>query len=440
MKFLVAIFIFCLIIIIHELGHFLFAKLNHVKVNEFAIGMGPKLFEWGKGETKYTIRLLPIGGACMMLGEDEEMEDERAFNNASLLARISIVFGGPLFNFILAFIMALVVTICVGTDKPYIKDVYDNSPAAKAGITEGALIKEYNGYKISLSDDVYNSTLFKPLNGDDVEMTYELDGKTKTVKITPSYYFTDLTGVNIAINKKDDGYKIIVTSVVEGSSAEKAGIKKDDIILAVDGEELSEDNPVEAHIFNDGTRDIVLTVKSGEAVNDITLKPDTDNATFKCGFSPDLAYHKLSNPIQVVKYSAISVKYWIVTTVRSIGMIIKGDVSLNDLSGPVGIVKMISDDYTASVENGINLKEKVFNVLMTMSMMTILLSANIGVMNLIPLPALDGGRLLFLAIELVRRKKANQQVEGMVHFVGLMLLMLLMFVVMGNDIVKLIKR
>ena len=100
---------------------------------------------------------------------------------------------------------------------------------------------------------------------------------------------------------------------------------------------------------------------------------------------------------------------------------------------------MISDDYTSSVENGENVKEKVYNVVMTMSMMTILLSANIGVMNLIPLPALDGGRLFFLLIELITRKKVNQKIEGMVHFIGLMLLMLLMFVIMGNDIIKLVR-
>ena len=120
-------------------------------------------------------------------------------------------------------------------------------------------------------------------------------------------------------------------------------------------------------------------------------------------------------------------------------MIAKGNVSLNDLSGPVGIVKMISDDYTASVEYGKTVAEKIYNVVMTMSTMTILLSANIGVMNLIPLPALDGGRLFFLIIEAIRRKKIDQKIEGTIHFVGLLLLFLLMIVIMGNDIFKIIK-
>lgn len=439
MKFLIAILIFCAIIIVHEFGHFLFAKLNHVTVNEFAIGMGPKLFEWGKGETKYTIRLFPIGGACMMLGEDEDMEDAHAFNNAGVLGRISIVFGGPLFNFLMAFVFALIVTIFAGANKPYITQIYDNSPAAQADLPQGALITKYNGYSVSLGNDVYNATTFKPLTKDGVKITYKYEGKEYTKTMKPQYYITDVTGLNIAINTKDGGYSIEVTDVKEGSGADKAGIKKGDIITTINGEKISKENDIYANIFCDGKSDIAIDVdREGKSLS-FLITPDTDGSALRCGFAANLAYEKLSNPFQVVKYSVINVKYWIVTTVRSLGMIVKGDVTLNDLSGPVGIVKMISDDYTSSVENGENVKEKVYNVVMTMSMMTILLSANIGVMNLIPLPALDGGRLFFLLIELITRKKVNQKIEGMVHFIGLMLLMLLMFVIMGNDIIKLVR-
>lgn len=255
----------------------------------------------------------------------------------------------------------------------------------------------------------------------------------------PQYYITDVTGLNIAINTKDGGYSIEVTDVKEGSGADKAGIKKGDIITTINGEKISKENDIYANIFCDGKSDIAIDVdREGKSLS-FSITPDTDGSALRCGFAANLAYEKLSNPFQVVKYSVINVKYWIVTTVRSLGMIVKGDVTLNDLSGPVGIVKMISDDYTSSVENGENVKEKVYNVVMTMSMMTILLSANIGVMNLIPLPALDGGRLFFLLIELITRKKVNQKIEGMVHFIGLMLLMLLMFVIMGNDIIKLVR-
>lgn len=440
MKILIGIFIFCLIIVIHEFGHFLFAKLNNVKVNEFSIGMGPKVLEWGKGETKYRIRLLPIGGACMMEGEDEETQDERSFNKASVWARIMIVFGGPLFNFILAFILALLVTSVAGTTLPYITEVYDNSPAAKAGLKNGDTVVEYDGYKISLSDDVYNAAMFRPLTEEGVDITVkDEDGNKKTMTIMPQYYVTDVVGIGIALDSANDDYVVKVDSVVDNMAAKKAGLKKDDIIVSINGKELSKENDIYSNIFCDGKETISLMYERDGETKEVTMTPDTSKATLRCGFVTNRYYEKLDNPFQVVKYSVINVKYWIVTTVRSLGMIFSGRVGLNDLSGPVGIVKMISDDYTTSVESGQNVKEKVYNVVMTMSMMTILLSANIGVMNLIPLPALDGGRLFFLIIEVIRRKKVNQNIEGTIHFVGLMLLFLLMLVIMGNDIIKIIR-
>ena len=435
MKFLIAVFIFCLIVVIHELGHFLFAKLNNVKVNEFSIGMGPKLFEWGKGETKYRIRLLPIGGACMMEGEDEEVEDERSFNKASVLGRISIVAAGPIFNFILAFILALLVTSIAGTNKPYILSVYENSPAKEAGLKENVLVTEYNGYKVSLGDDVYNASFFKPISKDGVEIKYIENGEEKTITMYPEYYFTEAIGTSIAIDESKD-YKVLIDSVVENSPAMKAGLKEKDIIVSINGNKLSKDNSVYNYLFCDGKEKInIVYLRDGKETS-VDITPDVSKATLRCGFQSNLSYEKLSGPLEVVKYSVISVKYWIVTTLRSLGMIFKGNVTINDLSGPVGIVKMIGDNYTSSVEAGVNIKEKLLNVTMTMSMMTILLSANIGVMNLVPLPALDGGRLVFLFIELITRKKVNQKIEGMVHFIGLMLLFLLMIVIMGNDLLK----
>lgn len=440
MKFLVAVLIFCAIIVIHEFGHFLMAKLNNVKVNEFSIGMGPKLLEWGKGETKYRIRLFPIGGACMMEGEDEETSDDRSFNKASVFGRIMIVFGGPLFNFILAFLLALLVTSVAGIDLPYISNVFENSPAYEAGLKEGVKVTKYNGFNVSIAEDVYNASTFRPLTDKGVDLTYvDEDGKSETIHIDPQYYFTDVIGVDLYQKETKNGYEVKVKSVVKEMSANKAGLQEDDIITSVNGNKLIEKNDINKYLFCDGEEDVVITYSRDGKEKKISLEPDTSKAVLRCGFSTNLAYQKLHNPLQVVKYSVVSVKYWIVTTIRSIGMILKGRVTLNDMSGPVGIVKMISDDYTASVENGINVKQKIYNVLMTMSMMTILLSANIGVMNLIPLPALDGGRLFFLIIEAVTHKKINQNIEGMIHFVGLMLLFLLMIVIMGNDIIKLIR-
>lgn len=134
MKFIIAIIIFSVIILFHELGHFLLAKKNGVKVNEFCLGLGPTLFGVTKGETKYSIKLLPFGGACMMEGEDGESDDAGAFGNKSVWARMSVVAAGPIFNFIMAFFLAFILISCIGIDVPTISGVMEGYSAEKAGM------------------------------------------------------------------------------------------------------------------------------------------------------------------------------------------------------------------------------------------------------------------------------------------------------------------
>ena len=134
---IIAIILFSIIVIFHELGHFWLAKANGIKVNEFCLGLGPTLFGVQRGETKYSIKLLPFGGACIMEGEDESSGDDRAFNNKSVWARISVVFAGPFFNFIMAFIFALIIIYSVGYDSPKLAGVIEGYAAEEAGIKAG---------------------------------------------------------------------------------------------------------------------------------------------------------------------------------------------------------------------------------------------------------------------------------------------------------------
>lgn len=137
MSVIMALLMFGFLVFFHELGHFLLAKKNGIRVNEFAIGMGPKLASFKRGDTIYCIKILPLGGSCMMAGEDEASDDINAFNNKSVWARMSVVLAGPVFNFILAFVMAVVVIGTVGFDKPQIVGVMDGYPAQEAGFMEG---------------------------------------------------------------------------------------------------------------------------------------------------------------------------------------------------------------------------------------------------------------------------------------------------------------
>ena len=342
MNIILALVIFSMIILFHELGHFLLAKFNDVKVNEFCLGLGPTLVGFTKGETRYSLKLLPFGGACMMEGEDEASEDDRGFNNKTVLQRFSIVFAGPLFNFIMAFVFAVILLSCIGIDRPVVSETINGYSAQAAGMQKGDVIVKINQKKIHFYREVSMYTFFYP--GETLEVTYQRNGEEKTAVIEPK------------LDEKSGRYMIGIKAQAQ---RERGGL--------------------------------------------------------------------LTN----LKYGAHEVGYWIWTSLQSLKMLVTGKVSLNELSGPVGIVKTIGDTYDASKQDGI------FYIFLSMLNFSILLSANLGVMNLLPLPALDGGRLIFLILEAVRKKRVDPEKEGMVHFVGIMILMGLMVLVMFNDIRKL---
>ena len=342
MNILVAILVFSLLILFHELGHFTLAKLNGIRVNEFSLGLGPTLIGFTKGETKYSLKLLPFGGACMMEGEDENSEDDRAFNKKSVWARISVVAAGPIFNFIMAFLFSAFVLGAVGVDKPVLSDVIEGYAAEEAGLAGGDTLVKIGGKKIHFYREISVYATFHA--GETVEILYERDGQEYTTTLVPKY-----------------------------------------------DEELG--------------RYLYGFMSSGERD--------------KVGF------------IETIGYALCEVGYYIDTTIQSLKLMFTGGVSVNDLSGPVGIVQSMGDVYEESLEN-----DGYFYAMLNMMSWAIMLSANLGVMNLLPIPALDGGRLVFLVIEAIRGKALPPEKEGMVHMVGIILLFLLMFVVMFNDIRK----
>lgn len=337
LKIILAIIIFSVIVLIHELGHFLLAKRAGICVEEFAIGIGPTIFGIQKGETKYSIKCLPFGGCCMMLGEDGEDSDPRAFGNKSALARFSVIFAGPLFNFILAFVLALFVIGLGGTDPAVIGDVTEGGAAWEAGLQPGDEILRLDGGRIYNFREI---SLFNFIHTDNpaVEVTYKRDGVKNTV---------------------------IVNRQKENNS----------------------------YLFG------------------ISMGQDTETGIWK-----------------TIKYSVLELRYQIKSTFVSLKYLVSGRASLNDMSGPVGIVNMIGDTYEEAVPYGIKV------TIVTLLSFSILLSANLGVMNLLPLPALDGGRLVFIIIEMIRRKRISPDKEGMIHFAGLVVLLAFMVFVMVNDI------
>ncbi len=366
---LLAILVFSVIIIVHEFGHFIVAKYNKVEVNEFSLGMGPRLISWGKTEkgyrvvffkttkyleehpmfgrnTLYSWKLLPFGGSCAMLGEDEEVEDENAFGKKSVYARMAIVFAGPFFNFILAFVLSLIIVGVAGYEVCRVSFVEEGSPAEAAGLEAGDKIVGVNGEKIVIDSDLRLYQVVHPFTDAPVTLDVERGGEEKEFVITPRLVERD------------------------GGSA------------------------------------------------------------YLCGFS-HASPRESAGFFGSIKYAAYDVKYYIKMTVQSLGMIFRGKVSKDDVAGPVGIVKLISDEVDDANEHG-----GAGIVALSLMSFAVLLSANLGVMNLIPIPALDGGRLLFLIIEWIRKKPLPQRFEGYVNMAGFMLLMGLMVFIMFNDITK----
>ncbi len=353
MGIVLAILIFSFIIFFHEFGHFVVAKLNHIEVEEFSIGMGPCLFSRTWHGTQYSLRLLPIGGFCSMgdepgdgeMDESDELteaekpnESPNAFNNKSILARISVIVAGPGFNFILAYVCALILVFMAGTDKPIVAAVQEGYPVAEAGIEAGDTITRIGNKNVHIFRDISTYNQFH--QGETTNITYEHNGEKRTVTVTPMY------------DEETDYYYF--------------GI-------------------------------------SGGGYTDVTF-------------------------LQTFKYAAYEVEYWISTTIESLGMLLTGQVGLDQLSGPVGIVNVVDESYNASKTYG------ALAVVEQMIYLIILLSADLGVMNLLPIPALDGGRLLFLIIEAVRGKKMSPKTEGAIDTVGMVLVLALMVFVCVNDV------
>lgn len=338
------VLIFGLVVISHEFGHFLLAKLNGIHVVEFAVGMGPNLISFTKGETKYSLKLLPIGGACMFEGEDglntvEGEETEGSFTKANVWARISTVVAGPIFNFILAILVAsfIVSVPDVAIILPEVA-IAEDGAAKEAGMMTGDRIISLNGERIYLYKEMQ---LFGYLNqGEEVLVEFERDGAVQEVKVKPRY--SEETGSYLF-------------GFYQHAYAEETGLRR-------------------------------------------------------------------------LKYAWYEMRFCAINTYKSLQALVQGKLGREDVAGPVGIVNVVDETYDATKEDG------PLWVILNMLNIALLLSVNLGILNLLPLPALDGGRLVFLLIEVVRGKPVPPEKEGMVHFIGLIFFMALMVFVFFNDL------
>ena len=428
MKIVIAILVFSIIIIIHELGHFLLAKKNGIGVVEFSIGLGPTIFGVKKGETKYSVKLLPFGGMCQMVGEDSDQNTpaENAFYSKGVWQRFSVVFAGPLFNFILAFLLSLVVIGSLGYD-PATAYIVKNSPAEAAGLQNGDLIKKIDGDSITIGRELDSYFMYNAADGTPIKVVYERDGEEYSTEVVPVKTKKYLFG--FTYDAKDTPGAII-TEVSEGSAFEEAGMKKDDVITAVNGVPVANGIELSAYMDANPADGSVasFTYERNGASTTVEIASKFSAEYYDVGLSYD--YRRVDAGVfNTIKYSFVEIKYWIETTVKNLGLLITGQLGSEDVGGPVAIVDSIGTVYEQTKEYG-----TAKDVFLQMAYITILLSANLGVMNLLPIPALDGGKLVFTLIEAVRGKPIDREKEGLVHLIGMVLLLLLMAFIFFNDI------
>ena len=421
MSIVLSIIVFSVLVLIHEFGHFLLAKKNGIGVTEFSLGMGPRIASFDKGGTKYSWKLIPFGGSCMMVGEDEESGAENSFGSKTVWARIAVVVAGPMFNFLLAFVISIVYISLEGYDAPNVVSVEENSIVSEAGIEKGDAITEYDGETIVLWRDLWLYQYLNKLDGSPVKVKYERNGKEYTTSIIPEKYYS----LGISYVAGDDPCKIEVS---EKTAVYEAGVRSGDTIIGIDGNELKSGKELHRYITEHPLTDqkLTMTVLRDEKELDFTVTPKLAGYTDRL----DVGERVKANPWQVIRYSFTELRYDMDATISGFKMIFTGKASRDDVSGPVGIVKIVGDSYEESKDYG------YYYVFLDIAYLTMVISVNLGVVNLLPIPALDGGRLVFLIIEAVRGKPVPREKEAMVHFAGMVLLMILMVAILANDITK----
>ena len=429
MRIVIAVVIFSVLILFHELGHFWLAKKNGIIVDEFSLGMGPRLLSMTRNGTQYSLKAFPFGGSCAMRGEDGEEAEPGSFNAAPIWGRISVVAAGPIFNFILAVFIAIIIVGFRGYDPAEVVAVREGAPAANAGLENGDIITRFQGKRIVLGRDLYNFETFNGVKAEEITIEFTRGDERKTITYMPESIEKHMLG--FTFNGDDDKGKALITSVAIGSAMAKAGVQPGDIITNINGTNITTSMEL-GEYFDDNPlteEEVQVILERDDKTKEVILTP-VKTTVVDIGFSYNMARVR-TTPLETAKYALVEMRFWVDTTFQSLKMLVTGKVGMGELSGPVGVMNVIGDAYEGGKEHG------AFVIWMNVLDIMLLLTVNLGIMNLLPLPALDGGRLIFLLLEAVRGKPTNRKVEGTIHIVGLMLLLALMLYVTLHDIVKL---
>ena len=411
---IIAVLFFGVIILIHEFGHFIFAKLFGVKVNEFAIGMGPTLLKKQGKETKYALRLLPIGGFVSMEGEEEESDDGRAFCNQKTWKRMIIIAAGATLNIILGIIICF---FLVGSEElagtNQILQFYETAVSnQEGGLQAGDKIIEIDGKRV-FSD--YDISFLMQRNGSGT-YSFVVERNGEKVEL-PEVHFARRTGGNFSYSED-----CIISSL--SAKIKGFGLKDGDKIIAVNGEKVSNGEELIAAIGKDEDYTYNFKVeRNGESFEYTDVKLAVVTVFDFVILGED------KNVVNVTKNAfgyALSMGRMVYLSLFDL---LRGQYGMNDIAGPIGTISVITDIAEESIATF-----DWSQMFMIMAMITI----NIGLFNLLPVPALDGGHLFFMVFELIFRKKIPQKYESYIHAAGLIILFGFMAIISASDIWKLI--
>ncbi len=356
MSIIITLVIFTVIVVIHEWGHFIAAKKCNVYVEEFAVGMGPKLFGVKKGDTLYTVRILPVGGFCRMSDEDPPDKDKIGFNEANVWQRMLIAAAGPFMNFVLALVILTFMAMATGISTNTVASLIEGYPAQAAGIEAGDRIVKVNGKNVSIRSDL-------------------------------DFYLSQHEGESLDIVLRRNGHNVNVQLVPK---------------LAEDGRYL-----------------IGVRTEQKAPLVDIGYNSEAFRGVPKASF------------FECVRDGCCSMVFLVKITAYGLKEMFTMQVSMDEVSGPIGVTTVVDESYRETIKDGF------IYAFLTMINLAALLSANLGVINLVPIPALDGGKIFLYLIETVRRKQLSPEKEGILTFIGFALVMGFGIFIAINDIIKL---
>jgi len=441
MTFLSALILLGILIFVHELGHFLFAKLVNVKVLKFSLGFGPRIFGKKYGETEYLLSAVPLGGYVKMLGEEQgdEISDEektRAFNFQSVWKRILIVLSGPVFNILFAaLVFALIAVAGVPVPYPDIGKVSENSPAAKAGLMTGDRVTAINSVSVRSWDEIESAIsknqgralLFSVKRGERMVDLQVIPEKKSEKDIFGEQ--KDIWDIGISPLLHPD-----IGEVTKGSPADKAGIQRGDRVVRIEGSSVETWEDMTSLIYNNPGKRMRFRIKRGGGFLDLTITPEKSTLTGPGGEKKEVGligvrplgndFIKRFGPADAMRFGIMKTWDISVLTVVSLVKLIQRIIPAETIGGPILIFQMAG-------------QQAAHGLLSFFTFMAVI-SINLGILNFLPIPILDGGHILFLGIEAVRRKPLSEKVMVVAQRVGLALIITLMVFAFYNDIMRLI--